>query len=186
MKKKHTDVPLWSFKSLSPYDLLQKALLGTVYFLYLPVKKLYKFCIWGLSLKYDFERQLQTRSATSVMNSLVAGLFSLFTFKFFWIKAWNLPPRASKVSLSKLGQLFADPLQVNAVSKKPRMIDNLAKFGSGFASSSLKTSTTEAMSFKGKLELASIVSSRSGYPLRRRGQPKILFQYSATSVPKIL
>lgn len=112
--------------------------------------------MWGLSLKYDFERQLQTRSATSTTNSLVAGFCSLFTLKSFSISAWNLPLRASKVSLSKLGQLF-DPLQVSAVSKKPKTIDNFAKFGSAFASSTLKTSTTDDMSFRGK-QLGSVLS----------------------------
>lgn len=132
---------------------------------YLPVKKLYRFCMCGLSLKYDFERQLHTRSATSIMNSLVAGFLSLFTFKSFWIKAWNLPLRASKVSLSKLGRLSADPLQVSAVSKNPRITDNLAKFGSAFPSSVLKTSTTDAMSFKGKVESTSILGVKRPGPV---------------------
>ena len=53
-------------------------------------------------------------------------------------------------------------MQVNAVSKNPKIIDNLAKFGSIFASSTLKTSTTDAMSFKGKLESASILEWTDG------------------------
>lgn len=121
--------------------------------------------MWGLSLKYDFERQLQTRSATCTMNSLVAGFCSLFASKSFFIKAWNLPPSASNVSLSRLGQLFDDPLQVSAVSKKPNIIDNFARFGSAFASSTLKTSTTDEMSFKGKqLASVSILARSVVYP----------------------
>lgn len=120
--------------------------------------------MWGLSLKYDFERQLHTRSATSTMNSLVAGVCSLFTFKSFFIKAWNLPPSASNVSLSRLGQLFDEPLQVSAVSKKPKIIDNFARFGSAFASSTLKTSTTDEMSFRGK-QLASVSILDQSVPL---------------------
>lgn len=117
--------------------------------------------MWGLSLKYDFERQLQTRSATCTMNSLVAGFCSLFASKSFFIKAWNLPPSASNVSLSRLGQLFDDPLQVRAVSKKPKIIDNFARFGSAFASSTLKTSTTDEMSFKGKQVASVSILARS-------------------------
>ena len=133
---------------------------GASYF-HLPVRKLYRFWIWGLSLKYDLERQLHTRSATLTTKSLEAGFCSLLTFKSFWIKAWNLPYNASKVSLSNPGQLFEEPLQVKAVSKNPKMIDNFAKFGSSFPSSVLKTSTTDEMSFKGKQSASDSISTQS-------------------------
>lgn len=63
-------------------------------------------------------------------------------------------------------------MQVNAVSKNPKMIDSLARFGSIFASSTLKTSTTDAMSFKGKLESASILEWTDGLLLSQAKQKR--------------
>ena len=107
------------------------------------------------------ERQLHTRSATLTTKSLEAGFCSLLTLKSLWIKAWNLPYNASKVSLSNPGQLLEEPLQVRAVSKNPKMIDNFARFGSSFPSSVLKTSTTDETSFKGKQSTSDSISTQN-------------------------